>query len=211
MVTLARPQLAHVARQEARDPATITALCNAANGAMSARTGAEPSIAPDLLREACAPGMLSGDATFGDRLIAAFQGSQDEYFRSSVIYAMAGSEDPAYLDKVLALRAQMRKGELGYVYQYMQAEPVARVQLWSWFKDNYPMILKRLSPFGMLPGAADPGRCVRRASRSDLEGVCVQSALSCRARCARWRSRRSRSTAVSHSSRRAARKSISRL
>jgi len=168
-ITLARPQLAALLVEEARDPATITALTNAANGTLNAGTGAEPTVAPDLLRESLRAGMLSGDATFGNRLIVALQGSQDEYFRSSVIYAMAGSEDPAYLDKVLALTPQMRTGELRYVYQYMGAEPVARVQFWTWFKANYPALLKRLSPFGMLraplilAGACDSG------SRSDLE------------------------------------------
>jgi alanyl aminopeptidase len=168
-VTLARPQLAQLLVEEARDPATITALSNAANAYVTSATGTAPAIAPDLLREALRAGMLSGDANFGDKLIVAFQASVDEYFRSSAIYGMAGSEDPAFLAKVLALTSQMRKGELRYVYQYMEAEPVARVQLWTWFKENYPAILKRVSPFGMgrapgiLANACDAG------SRSDLE------------------------------------------
>ncbi len=166
-VTLARPQLAALLVEEARDPATITTLTNAANAYLTA--GTSTTIAPDLLREALRAGMLSGDATFGDRLVAAFQASQDEYFRSSAIYGMAGSEDTAFLTKALALTDQMRTGELRYVYQYLQAEPVARVQLWTWFKASYPALLKRLSPFGMLraplilAGACDGG------SRNEVE------------------------------------------
>jgi alanyl aminopeptidase len=167
--TLARPQLAALLVEEARDPATITALSNAANAAVTAGTGPSPTIAPDLLREALRAGMLSGDATFGDKLMVAFQASVDEYFRSSAIYGMAGSEDPAFLARMLALTSQMRTGELRYVLQYMQSEPVARGQLWTWFKDNYATLLKRLSPFGMggtpriLANACDSG------ARADIE------------------------------------------
>jgi alanyl aminopeptidase len=168
-VTLARPQLAQLLVEEARDPATITALSNAANAYLTASTGASTTIAPDLLREAMRAGMLSGDTTFGDRLVAAFQASRDEYFRSSAIYGLAGSEDTAFLTKVLALTGQMRTGELRYVFQYMQLEPVARVQIWTWFKTNYPMLLNRISPMGMLraplilAGACDGG------SRTEVE------------------------------------------
>jgi cytosol alanyl aminopeptidase len=169
IITLARPELATLLVEEARDPATITALTNAANGTLSASTGTAPAIAPDLLRESLRAGMLSGDATFGTRLMVALQGSQDEYFRSSVIYGMAGSEDPDYLGKVFALMPQLRTGEIRYVYQYMSNEPVARVQFWGWFKQNYPVLLKRLSPFGMGRGPLILANACDSGLRGDVE------------------------------------------
>jgi alanyl aminopeptidase len=168
-ITLARPQLAQLLVEEARDPATITALSNAASAYVTSNTGAATTIAPDLLREAFRAGMLSGDATFGDKLIVAFQASVDEYFRSSAIYGMAGSEDPTFLTKLLGLTIQMRTGEFRYVFQYMQAEPVARAQLWTWYKDNYPTLLKRLSPFGMGRAPAILANACDAGSRSDVE------------------------------------------
>ena len=43
----------------------------------------------------------------------------------------------------------MRSGELRYLYEYMAEEPVARAALWSWFKANYGLVVKRVSTRGM--------------------------------------------------------------
>jgi len=168
-VTLARPQLAQLLVEEARDPATITALSNAGAAYLTTPGATAGTLAPDLLKEALRAGMLSGDATFGDKLIAAFQASHDEYFRSSALYGMAGSEDPAFLAKMLALTGQMRTGELRYVYQYMEAEPVARAQFWSWFKSNYAALLARLSPMGMGRAPGILANACDSAARADVE------------------------------------------
>jgi alanyl aminopeptidase len=177
-ITLARPPLAQLLVEEARDPATITALGNAATQYLTANGASAATLAPDLLREALRAGILSNDmhpngapadTTFGDRLIAAYQASKDEYFRSSAIYAFAGSEDPMFLAKVIALMGQMRTGELRYVYQYMQSEPVARTQLWSWIKNNYPALQKRMSPGGLLRTPGILANACDAGARADVE------------------------------------------
>ncbi len=167
-VTLSRPRLAQLLVEEGRDPATIAALASAANAYLAA-PGANGGLAPDLLQEAMRAGILSGDAGFGDKLIAAFMQSHDEYFRASAIYAMAGSEDPAFLNKALALTGQMRTGELRYVYQDMQAEPVGRVQLWSWLKSNFAVLEKRMSPAGMSRGPGILSGACDAEERADLD------------------------------------------
>jgi hypothetical protein len=89
-------------------------------------------------------------------VIAAIQSSNDEYFIQSAIYAVAGSEDPATLDKLLALSLtpKIRTGDYRYVQRYFAQEPAAKQALWAWFKANFAPLEKRLSRYGM-GGAPD--------------------------------------------------------
>ena len=126
------------------------------NGQKSAK------LAPDVLGVALRAGLMS-DPAFADGVLQAFAASNDEYFRRMTIYAFSGSENPALVDKLLALAPKMRSGELRYLYEYMAEEPVARAALWSWFKANYGLVVKRVSTRGMshsvgiLSNACDTG------------------------------------------------------
>jgi alanyl aminopeptidase len=149
---LARIALLQLMIEEAGDKATTAALADSARRYLLTGDFARSGISPDLLQEAMRAGVLEDGTVFSDKLLQAFVASKDEYFRRSVIYAVAGSSDPAVLKQLLALALspQMRTGELSYVYTGMQADPASRAVLWEWFTGNYDALLARLSPSGML-------------------------------------------------------------
>ncbi|MGA7712892.1 MAG: M1 family metallopeptidase [Rhizomicrobium sp.] len=159
-VTLMREKLATLLVAEGADPATISELSVAAHAMVNGQKSAK--LAPDVLGVALRAGLMS-DPAFADGVLQAFAASNDEYFRRMTIYAFSGSENPALVDKLLALAPKMRSGELRYLYEYMAEEPVARAALWSWFKANYGLVVKRVSTRGMshsvgiLSNACDTG------------------------------------------------------
>jgi glutathione S-transferase len=116
-------------------------------------------------------GVISGGAPFSERVIDAIRHSNDEYFIQSAIYAVAGSDDPATLNKLLALSLTpaIRTGDLRYVQRYYAAESAARPAYWNWLKANFAALEKRLSRYGM-GGTPDIQRyACDNASRSDLQ------------------------------------------
>ncbi len=153
---LARERLVTLLAEEGRDPALLEALSKAAHTYMESNGKEMGGLPPDLIREALRAGAISGGAAYMDTVIDAYKKSDDEFFFNSAIYAAAGSEDRAAIDKflALALTPQVRTGDLRYVLTYFSAEPVARAQLWQWFKANFDMLLKRVSRRGMgrVPG-----------------------------------------------------------
>ncbi len=72
--------------------------------------------------------------------------------RREIVYAFAGSDDPAVIGKLLALAPGMRRGELRYLNEFLRDEPVGAA-VWAWMKANFDMMAKRLSIRGMA-GAA---------------------------------------------------------
>ena len=96
-------------------------------------------------------GVMSEGRAFADQVTEAFKKSDDEYFMQSAIYAIAGSTDRATLDKFLALSLTpaVRIGDLRYVLRYFEAEPAAKNALWSWLKNDFAAIEKRVSAQGM--------------------------------------------------------------
>jgi alanyl aminopeptidase len=145
---LARERLVTLLVTEGRDRDTIAALAKAADGYLFGDTAA---LAPEIIGEAMRAGLLSGGQPFADRLIKAFTASNDEFFRRQLVYAFAGSDDPAAIRKLLAvaLTPHMRTGELRYLYEYMSDEPVARNTLWNWYTQNFNALLARVSAQGM--------------------------------------------------------------
>jgi alanyl aminopeptidase len=166
---LARERLATLLVTEGRDPGTITSLAKAADSYLSGDTAA---LAPEIIAEAMRAGLLAGGPPFADRLIKAFASSNDEFFRRQLVYAFAGSDDPAVIKKLLAvaLTPRMRTGELRYLYEYMAEEPVARHALWGWFTQNFDAILARVSAQGMRRPVSTLERACDAGAQAALNG-----------------------------------------
>ncbi|HEY4124598.1 MAG TPA: ERAP1-like C-terminal domain-containing protein [Rhizomicrobium sp.] len=104
-------------------------------------------------------------------MFAAYRNSNDEYFRRSLINAMAGSEDRAFLRKFLAmaLTPRVRIGEIFYLYQFWPSEPVARDELWQWITGDFEAVKKRISAegFSEAPGIMADACEARAISKVD--------------------------------------------
>ncbi len=149
--TLLRQHLAELLVEEGRDPALTAQLAKAAHAYLASGGKNYGGMAPELRQEAMRAGIMAEGPSFGDLLMAAIRKSNDEYFLQSGLYALAGAEDAATLDKVLALALtpEIRTGDLRYVLRYFEAETAARPALWNWFKANFAALEKRLSRRGM--------------------------------------------------------------
>ncbi|MBI3678383.1 MAG: M1 family metallopeptidase [Proteobacteria bacterium] len=168
---LARAHLAEVMVEEARDPAVMAALSQAANAYLDTGGKNLGGISNDLLQEAMRAGVLSQGTPFAERLLRTFLNSHDEYFRRNIVYALSGSEDPAFLKKFFdtALTPQMRVGELRYIFAYPAVEPVALPVLWSWMKANYDGLVRRVSIFGMSRSVNIGGEMCTPQMKADLD------------------------------------------
>ncbi len=95
-------------------------------------------------------GLIAGGPNFGDKVLAFYKNSDDEYLRRSLVNAMAGSEDRAFLRKFLAmsLTPRVKIGEIYYLYQYWPEEPVAREELWQWIARDFASVKARVSAQG---------------------------------------------------------------
>jgi alanyl aminopeptidase len=91
--------------------------------------------------------IITRGAEFGTPLLQAYRTSKNDYFHSSVLYAVAGAEDADFLDSVfdMALTPQMHIGDIRYLYYYMGNEPVARAALWRWYQAHYDALLQRVT------------------------------------------------------------------
>jgi cytosol alanyl aminopeptidase len=149
--TLLRQHLAELLVNEGRDPALTAQLAKAAHTYLSSGGKDYGGMAPELRQEAMRAGVMAEGPSFSDLLIAAIRKSNDEYFVQTGLYALAGAEDAATLNKVLALALtpEIRTGDLRYVLRYFTSESAARPVLWTWFKANFAALEKRLSRRGM--------------------------------------------------------------
>ncbi len=131
-------------------PKTIATLATAADRFLDSGGKDAGGIAPGLIGEAVRAGLVAEQRGFGDKVFALYRNSDDEYLRRSLINAMAGSEDRAFLRKFLAmaLTPRVRIGEIYYLYQYWPAEPVAREELWRWITNDFGSIKARVSAQG---------------------------------------------------------------
>jgi alanyl aminopeptidase len=166
---LTRERLVTLLVSEGRDPVTISALAKADDAYLSGDKGA---LAPEIIADAMRAGLLAGGPAFADRLVNAFTASNDEFFRRQLVYAFAGSDDPAAIRKLLAvaLTSRMRTGELRYLYEYMPEEPVARNALWSWYTQNYAAILARVSAQGMRRPVSTLEKACDAGAQNALDG-----------------------------------------
>ncbi len=148
---LLRQYLVTLLVEEGNDPALIAQLTRAAHVYLVSEGKDLGGIAPELVQEAMTAGVISEGAPFANVLMQALQGSTDEYFIQSAIYALATSPDEGVLRKLLdlSLTPAIRTGDLRYVFRYMQAEAKGRDVAWAWFKQNYSGVLKRVSTEGM--------------------------------------------------------------
>jgi alanyl aminopeptidase len=167
-MSLARERLATLLVTEGRDPALMSALTRAGRVYLSGED--RKAVPAELIGEAMRAGLLVEGRTFADSLLDAFARSNQEYFRRQLVYAFAGADDPTSIQKLLtlAMTPRMRIGEIRYLYQYMQDEPVARATLWTWYKSNYSVLLARVSDDGMRRVPALLSTACDRASRDDL-------------------------------------------
>ncbi len=168
---LAREALASLLVEEAHDPATTATLAKAAQDYLSSGGKDFDGLPPELLREALRAAVMSEGPAFMDRLIAAYGKSDSEFFYNIAIYAAAGSEDEAALNKFLAfsLTPQVRTGDLLYVLRYFANEPASRPLLWSWFKTNYAALLKRISAQGMSYAPALQANACDDAAKAEVQ------------------------------------------
>jgi alanyl aminopeptidase len=168
---LARQHLVDLLVEEGGDPVLLARLAKAAQAYIASNGKDYSGLPPDVMREAMRAGAISGGAPFMDSLIAAYKKSNDEFFFASTIYAAAGSDDRAALDKFLAfaLTPQVRTGDLRYVLRNFSNEPVAQAALWHWFTANFDTLLKRVSRRGMggAPGILAASCTV--SARADLD------------------------------------------
>jgi alanyl aminopeptidase len=144
--TLARVYLAKLLVTEARDPETIKAL--ASGGAIPQQT-MTASLPTSDMRADELRAMLMSDPKFADTLLLSFRTTDSENERRDIVYAFAGSDDPATINKLLALSPSMRRGELRYLNEFLRDEPVGALTYWKWMKSNFDMMAKRLSIRGM--------------------------------------------------------------
>jgi alanyl aminopeptidase len=168
---LLRQRLVELLVDEGRDPALMAQLTKAANTYLASGEKNLGGIPPELLREAMRAGVISGGPAFADRVIAALKTSKDEFFIQSAIYAVAGSDDAATLNKLLALALTptIRTGDMRYVQAYYAAESAARPALWSWFKTNFAAIEHRISARGMGYAPTIQSYACDAATKADLD------------------------------------------
>jgi alanyl aminopeptidase len=146
-----RQTLVELLVEEGADAQLIAQLTKAAHAFVDSGGKDDGGLPPELIQESLRAAVLAEGPAFADTLIAAIQKSRDEYFVQIAIYAVAGSQDRATLDKLLelALTPAIRTGDLRYVLRYYAGEPMARVALWSWATANFDALKKRLSSRGM--------------------------------------------------------------
>ncbi|MBV9331799.1 MAG: ERAP1-like C-terminal domain-containing protein [Alphaproteobacteria bacterium] len=144
---LTRARLAELMVTEARDPGAIAALSIRALALMQGND----VVAPELLGQALRAGILARGQDFSNRLLSLYQTTDNENLRRQIVYAFAGSDDPAVIRSLLrlALTPHMRVGELRYLYQYMSEEPVASAVLWTWLKENFAALSARAPRAGL--------------------------------------------------------------
>jgi alanyl aminopeptidase len=168
--TLAREKLARLMVEEARDPQVMGALAVAARAYVASSGTNLSGMAPDVVPYALRAGIIVQGAPFGDALIGLFQSSNSEYLRRNIVYAFAGSDDPAVVRKILAIAlTKIRTGELRYLSQYMVPENVARAALWDWVKTSYTGLIARVSPQGMSRSVGVLSEACDVGARSDLD------------------------------------------
>ena len=148
--TLARQGFARPMVEEARDRQTIEALAAAAERFLDSNGKDTGGIAPGLMGEAVRAGFIADRPGFGDKVLAFYASSNDEFLRRSLIHSMAGSEDRAYLRKFLsmALTPRVRIGEMYFLYQFWPPDPVAREELWRWITHDFEAVKARISAQG---------------------------------------------------------------
>ncbi|HEX3808653.1 MAG TPA: M1 family metallopeptidase [Rhizomicrobium sp.] len=168
--TLMRQYLVQLLVEEGRDPQLIAQLAKAAHAYLASNGKDMGGIAPELLQEAMRAGVMSEGAPFAQSLLDAIGKSGDEYFIQSAIYAVAGSDDEAALNKLfdMALTPTIRIGDVRYVFRYAEAEKPGRTILWSWFKTNYDGLLKRVSHYGMSSAPDIQGFGCDQAAKDEL-------------------------------------------
>jgi hypothetical protein len=142
---LLRQYLATLLVTEAHDASTIAELSDA----VVAHLDSDKPLAPELRAEALRAALIANPA-FADRLVALFRTTDEENLRREIVYAFAGSDNPAAIDKLLVLAPdKIRAGELRFLTEYMAAEPTARTELWRYDKTNFDVLAKRLTLRGM--------------------------------------------------------------
>ncbi|HEY0107106.1 MAG TPA: M1 family metallopeptidase [Rhizomicrobium sp.] len=113
---------------------------------------------------------LRSDPGFAETLLGIYRSTDAEALRRDIVYAFAGSDDPAVVGKLLALvPSQMRIGELFFLLQFMADEPVARRTLWTYVGAHYDEFAKRLSPQGTGPLAEILRGACDASSRADAD------------------------------------------
>lgn len=148
--TLARNGLTRLMVEEARDPKTLKTLADAAEHFLATNGKDGGGVAGGLMAEAIHAGFILNRPNFSDKVLAYYRATNDEYFRRSLIHAMAGSEDRAFLRKFLAmaLTPKVTVGEVYYLYQFWPTEPVAREELWRWITSDFEAVKNRISAQG---------------------------------------------------------------
>jgi alanyl aminopeptidase len=149
---LTRVALARILIEEGRDPHILARLAKAAQAYAASDGRNLGGLPPSLTRLAMRAGVMVYGSGFAKSLINGFQASPDDYFHRSVIYALMGSTDPNLLKGFfdLSLSPQMNVSDIRYLFTDASSEPVAREQLWDWYRAHYRSLVIRISNTGML-------------------------------------------------------------
>jgi aminopeptidase N len=172
--TLLRQYLATLLVTEAHDAGTIAELSDA----VRANLDSGKPIALEVRAEAMRAALLA-DPSYADRLVALFQTTDDENIRREIVYAFAGSDSAAAIDKLLALApTKFRIGELRFLTEYMAAEPTARNELWRYEKANFDVLAKRVTVRGMGRMAEILQQACDAGARADADAFLAPRAAS---------------------------------
>ena len=149
---LTRVALAQILIEEGRDPHTLAVLAKAARTYAASDGRNLGGLPPSLARQAMRAGVMVYGSDFAKPLINGFLASPDDYFHRSVIYALMGSTDPNLLKGFfdISLSPQMNISDIRYLFHDARNEPIARAQLWSWYKAHFQSLVTRVSSEGML-------------------------------------------------------------
>jgi len=162
---LLRQYLATLLVTEARDASTIAELSDAMRESLAGKKPMALELRAEAMRAA-----LVADPAFADELVARFEATDEEFVRRDIVYAFAGSDNAAAIDKLLALApTKFRIGELRYLTEYMAKEPAARTELWRYEKANFDVLAKRLTLRGMGRMAEVLQQACDAGSRADAD------------------------------------------
>ncbi len=169
-----RQWLVTILVSEAHDVPTIAALSALAHGYIAPGAGVRITLQPELRAEALRAALLA-DPGFADALVQRFETTNQENARREIVYAFAGAQDEAAVGKMLALaRDHVRIGELRYLTEYMNEEPVARGVLWRFIGAHFADFEKRLTPQGMGRMASILGTACDSGARAQAEAFLHQ-------------------------------------
>jgi cytosol alanyl aminopeptidase len=166
---LARQYLATLLVTEAANPAAQAMLAGPIEGSAEPGEGKWRSLAPEVRAEGLRAA-LRQDAALADTLLQVIATTDNEALRRDIVYAFAGSQDRAAINKLLGFAlTRMRTGEIRYLSEYMVDEAVARATLAAYVNVHARDFEARLGPYGMSRFAEIQGGACDAQAKADAQ------------------------------------------